>query len=818
MVEDFLDRKYDIARIVKERTAARSRGTRNTLLLVAWADSKGGELRHKTWEPLSTLLQDVPEMVEEFYEHKRQEETDGGCQGQQEGPSAVDALVEELKAIKVHGQSRFCDVCGYAHPDVKCCSCTSSFHKACMWEDELQVPDGWTCHACKRRELELSSNQGRSKAQEAADITAVARRAWIPPAGAKACCSCGYLEAEAIKCKVCERWFCFGCMCLSAATVPAKVWRCSDCVGQEDYDRVQCTLIEASRTRVETGTATAQECDGFSQLVFDLLCSCHWDEWERNMPTLVRHARKQLGEGKVPAVMPFHSLHYGTTETGVDQEMVRDIAKAYATHAKKEAYRRARVARKVCKRGGEEHEGEQVRSWRHERLGFAPSDQRRRLRIGYLSADFVDHPTADLIQSALIKHNAKRFEIFCYSISRDDDCSYRRTLRTQVEHFTHFPSCSKTHSDKQCAELIAADGIHVLVNLNGHTADNRNGICALRPAPVQVLYLGYPGTLGGDYMDYNVVDEVVCPAEHREFYTERLLYMPHCYQANSFAELYADILDPATLPRRADHQLPDQPTVVLCNFCRLGRITRPLFAVWMRILRRVPTSVLWLYSHPRAAVGRLQATARQMGVSPERLIFAPPCSPKLEHLKRVTLADLALDTLVYNGHTTASDMLWAGVPLITMRGDTWPSRVAASVAEAALMRELVVDDLKAYEDKAVALAQTPERLRQLKEELAEKRTSAPLFDSGLWVRNFELGLDEVWRRYAAGATDAAHVLVKHLDPALTTVPRPSLTVPPAAAAPAGTSAGRARAARRGGPTSSMRGSTGSAGSAGGSAS
>ena len=124
-------------------------------------------------------------------------------------------------------------------------------------------------------------------------------------------------------------------MCLSAATVPAKAWGCSECVGQEDYDRVLCTLIEPSRTRVETGTATAQECDGFSQLVFDLLCSCHWDEWERNMPTLVRHARKQLGEGKVPAVMPFHSLHYAAADTGVDQEMVRDIAKAYATHAKK---------------------------------------------------------------------------------------------------------------------------------------------------------------------------------------------------------------------------------------------------------------------------------------------------------------------------------------------------------------------------------------------------------------------------------------------------------------------------------------------------
>jgi protein O-GlcNAc transferase len=208
--------------------------------------------------------------------------------------------------------------------------------------------------------------------------------------------------------------------------------------------------------------------------------------------------------------------------------------------------------------------------------------------------------------------------------------------------------------------------IHILVNLNGHTAGDRNGISALRPAPIQLVYLAYPGTLGADYIDYNVTDKVVCPHEHREFYTERLLYMPHCYQVNSFRDLYRDVLDRDKLPTRQDHQLPDNSTFVYCNFCRLGRITPDLFEVWMNILKKVPDSVLWLYKHPKAASWRLQSQAEKAGVAPERLIFGSPCSPKLEHLKRVTLADLALDTLVYNGHTTASDMLWAGVPLITM--------------------------------------------------------------------------------------------------------------------------------------------------------
>jgi len=271
--------------------------------------------------------------------------------------------------------------------------------------------------------------------------------------------------------------------------------------------------------------------------------------------------------------------------------------------------------------------------------------------------------------------------------------------------------------------------------------------------------------MGANYIDYNVTDETVCPSKHREFYTERLLYMPHCYQTNSFRELYQDILDPAKLPSRADHHLPEAPTFVFCNFCRLGRITPELFAVWMKILKRVPDSVIWLYKHPKAAVSRLQMQATKAGVPKERLIFGSPCSPKLEHLKRVTLADLALDTLVYNGHTTASDMLWAGVPLITKAGDNWPSLVATCIARAAELGELVVNSLKEYEEKAVDLATSPEKLAKLKAKLAKKRLTAPLFDSERWIRDFETGLDEVWRRANAdSAQDVGDLLVKNVEP------------------------------------------------------
>jgi predicted O-linked N-acetylglucosamine transferase (SPINDLY family) len=671
--------------------------------------------------------------------------------------SAVD-LLRRLKEQKLFGQSRFCDVCGYRNPQVKCRTCPSSFHRVCLGLlPGDAVPEDWSCHACKRREIERS--KGDRDGDEALAIVDTARSKWKPPVSPMQCSSCGYHESESMNCDSCKRWFCFACMCLSAATLPINTWSCPECVGQDHYDEGRRKLIEASCRRVREERVTAKEQDGFSQLVFDLSCTCNWDEWERNIDTLIEHTRKQLKRGEIPVVMPFHSLHYSRPSTpstqGMDKMMMRQISEAYAKHAKEEAYKAARVKLRDDGQGSEE-----FRAWKPERLKFSPNDMVCRLRIGYLSSDFVDHPTADLIQSALLKHDKSKFEIFCYSISREDDSDYRRRLSAEMEHFTHF---SKNQNDKKCAEQIAADGIHILINLNGHTAGDRNGISALRPAPLQLVYLAYPGTMGADYIDYNVTDKTVCPDAHREFYTERMLYMPHCYQTNSFRELYSDILDTSNLPTRADHHLPAQPTFIFCNFCRLGRITPELFEVWMRILERVPDSVLWLYKHPKAAVWRLQSGAEKAGVDPERLIFGSPCSPKLEHLKRVTLADLALDTLVYNGHTTASDMLWAGVPLVTMRGDNWPSLVATCISEAAEMGEMVVADLQQYEEKAVQLATSPALLKKLKKKLAQKRKTAPLFDSDLWIRNFELSLDEVWRRYAVNE-DAGDIVVKDIKP------------------------------------------------------
>ncbi|EKX47897.1 hypothetical protein GUITHDRAFT_69287, partial [Guillardia theta CCMP2712] len=437
--------------------------------------------------------------------------------------------------------------------------------------------------------------------------------------------------------------------------------------------------------------------------------------------------------------MPFHALHYTSSGVSFDKGTIRRIAEAYAKDAKEKAL-------KLIKQKPNKEDDDEYHAWRDEKIILNPSENGiPRLRIGYISSDFVDHPTADLIQSALLLHDDSKFEIFCYSITRDDDNShYRKTIAQEIEHFRNF---SQRDNDKKCAEAIAEDGIHILVNLNGHTAGDRNGISALRPAPVQLVYLAYPGTMGADYIDFNVADRTVCPEKHREFYTERILHMPYCYQTNSFRHLYPEILDQKNLPTRDDHQLPDHPTVVFCNFCRLGRITADLFQIWMNILRRVPNSVIWLYKHPKAAVPRLQLQAKRSGIPPERLVFGPPCSPKIEHLKRVTLADLCLDTIVYNGHTTASDMLWAGVPFVTVSGDNWPSLVATCIAKSVGMPEMAVSNLAEYEELAVKLGNDPVMLREWKTKLQANRLSAPLFDPERWIRSFESGLEKVWRLY-----------------------------------------------------------------------
>ncbi|MEO5378089.1 MAG: tetratricopeptide repeat protein [Magnetococcus sp. DMHC-6] len=367
-----------------------------------------------------------------------------------------------------------------------------------------------------------------------------------------------------------------------------------------------------------------------------------------------------------------------------------------------------------------------------------------RLRIGYASADFHNHATAHLMLGLFKRHDRTHFEIFVYSWGIDDASHYRQRIMAECDHFADF----KDKPSLEIAHAIRRDGIAILIDLKGHTIHSRPELFALRPAPVQVTYLGYPGSFGGDFMDYAIVDAFVVPTAQRKFYSESLLEMPHCYQVNDCDQPIAE-----PKPTRAECGLPEDD-FIFCCFCSHYKIEPTVFGIWMRILQAVPRSILWLLE-PFDTGGRanLWREAQHRQVDPTRILFAP-AKPKEYHLSRLRHADLFLDTLYYNAHTTASDALWAGVPVLTTPGKTFASRVGASINLAAGLSELVVADQAAYEAKAIALAtHDRESLNKIRQQLTKQRATMPLFDTELFAKNLEALYRSIWDRYQKGVQD-----------------------------------------------------------------
>lgn len=374
------------------------------------------------------------------------------------------------------------------------------------------------------------------------------------------------------------------------------------------------------------------------------------------------------------------------------------------------------------------------------RLGFEHSaNMRTRLRIGYLSADFNNHATTHLIQGLFGRHQRPEFEIFAYSIGKDDESHNRKRVEQDVDTFRDLQSTGIIES----AQRIYEDGIDILVDLNGHAGSNRLEILALKPVPIQVTYLGHPGTLGADFVDYIITDEIVTPSSEQPYYDEHFVTLPYSYQVNDCDRKIA-----AITPARGDYHLPEQ-SFVFCSFCAHQKIEPEIFATWMRMLKRVPDSVLWILDGASEALANLRAAATQHGIDGARLITAPRIEAA-EHLARHRLADLFLDTYFYNGHTTVSDALWAGLPVLTCPQDSFPSRVGASLLTAVGLPELIMTDLAAYEDKAVALAENPAELQALKNKLGALIPKTPLFDTAGFARQLESAYREMWSIYQAG--------------------------------------------------------------------
>lgn len=360
----------------------------------------------------------------------------------------------------------------------------------------------------------------------------------------------------------------------------------------------------------------------------------------------------------------------------------------------------------------------------------------RRIRVGYLSADFKGHATATLITELLEAHDRERFESFGYNIGSLDQSPDGWRLIASLEHFEDLTLLD----DAAAAARIARDGLDILVDLKGYTRESRPRILAYRPAPIQVNYLGFPGSLGTAHIDYIIADEIVAPLEQRAAFDEAIVHLPHCYQPNGRDRPGAD-----AAARRADHGLPDKG-FVFCCFNTNYKITPLIFDIWMRLLRDTPGSVLWLLHSNMESVSRLRGEAQARGIdAATRIVFAPRVSVN-EHIGRLGLADLFLDTLPVNAHTTASEALWAGVPLLTCPGPDFVGRVAASLLTTLGVPELIQPDLGSYEREARALASDSQRLGGLRRRIAESRMTSPLFDTLRYARNYEAALETMVRR------------------------------------------------------------------------
>ena len=487
-----------------------------------------------------------------------------------------------------------------------------------------------------------------------------------------------------------------------------------------------------------------------------------WSERDQGLAMLEATLDAHLAAGLTPSVQPFHAFMYDTLPI----EKIRRLSEAYA--------RRAEVAAAALRPPKFAHPAADA--------ALATAGEGR-LKVGYVSSDFGNHPLSHLMQSIFGFHDKSAFDVYCYAIRPSDGSVHRKKIEGSGVRFADVTYLDST----SIASRIAADGIHLLIDLNGFTRGSRLEIFAMRPAPIQLMYMGFPGTSGAKYIDYLVTDRVTSPPELAHVYTEALLWMPHSYFVNDHRQAlngpHCGILPPemvtqhwadaATHPPLApfswyEAHAPESlsPREVLrhkyglppfafvyCCFNQLYKLDPPTFRSWAAVLREVPNSVLWLLRFPALAVPHITAAAAAEGLAPER-IFWSDVTDKAAYIARASLADAFLDTPTCNGHTTGTDVLWAGLPVITSPRQSMASRVAASLCHAVGCPEMVADDMEAYVRLAVRLGVDRGYHLSLRRKLWENRLTTPLFDTRLWTKNWEESLRAVWVRHCDGLSPA----------------------------------------------------------------
>ncbi|XP_060180923.1 probable UDP-N-acetylglucosamine--peptide N-acetylglucosaminyltransferase SEC [Lycium barbarum] len=457
-------------------------------------------------------------------------------------------------------------------------------------------------------------------------------------------------------------------------------------------------------------------------LLHTLQCVCDWDNREKMFIEVEEILRRQIKTSIIPSVQPFHAIAYP-----LDPMLALDISRKYAQHCSVIAARYSLPA------------------FTHPPPLPIKGGVMTRLRVGYVSSDFGNHPLSHLMGSVFGMHDKENVEVFCYALSPNDGTEWRIRTQTEAEHFIDVSSLT---SDV-IARMINEDQIQILINLNGYTKGARNEIFAMQPAPIQVSYMGFPGTMGATYIDYLVTDEFVSPMKYAHIYSEKLVHLPHCYFVNDYKQKNCDVLDPSVQPKRSDYGLPEDKFIFAC-FNQLYKMDPEIFITWCNILKRVPNSALWLLRFPAAGEMRLRAHAAAQGLQPDQIIFTD-VAMKQEHIRRSCLADLFLDTPLCNAHTTGTDVLWAGLPMITLPLEKMATRVAGSLCLATgLGDEMIVSSMKEYEEKAVSLALNRPKLQDLTNRLKAVRMSCPLFDTTRWVRNLERSYFKMWNLYCSG--------------------------------------------------------------------
>ncbi len=382
--------------------------------------------------------------------------------------------------------------------------------------------------------------------------------------------------------------------------------------------------------------------------------------------------------------------------------------------------------------------------WRGERYAHD------RIRVGYVSADFREQPMPLLTVGMFEKHDRSRFETVAVSLNADEPGPIRDRLRAAFDRFID----AHGKSDEQIAALLREMEIDIAVDLMGHTRHARTGVFAMRPAPIQAAYMGFAGTMGAPFIDYLVADRTVVPPTDRDHYSEKIVYLPDTYYVYDDTRPVSPLL-----PTRREADLPDDG-FVFCSFNQAYKYTPAIFDLWMRLLRAVDGSALWLLEPHETAKANLRREAQSRGIDADRIVFAPRIAlTRHEHyLARHRLADLFLDTPVYNSHTTACDALWAGLPVLTCLGTTFAGRVAASLLNAVGLPEMVTHSLADYEALALKLAREPAALADIKAKLARNRTTHPLFDTARFTRHLEAAYIGMWGRQQRGEPPASFAI------------------------------------------------------------